>query len=38
MVLPKPARLIAAIIFIALVASAIHFLATKPSSGALTKT
>ena len=37
-VLPKPARLIAAIIFIALVASAIHFLATKPSSGALTKT
>ena len=31
------ARLIAAIIFIALVASAIHFLATKPSSGALTK-
>ena len=36
MVLPKPARLIAAIIFIALVASAIHFLATKPSSGALT--
>src|SRR5262249_55330454 len=37
-VLPKPARLIAAIIFIELVASAIHFLTTKPFSGALTKT
>ena len=34
MILPNPARLIAAIMFIALVASAIHFLATKPSSGA----
>jgi hypothetical protein len=29
----KPARLIAAIIFIALVASAIHLLAAEPSSG-----
>jgi len=38
MPLPKVARVIASIIFITVVASAIHFLAAEPSSGALTKT